>query len=84
MRKEQSLICKGLHSRYTGRCCPQAGMAELADAPDSKSGEVHSSCGFDPRSRHHSSQVAIRTHFANVQNELVGDKLTSIQELSRW
>ena len=28
-------------------------VAELADAPDSKSGEVHSSCGFDPHLGHH-------------------------------
>ena len=35
-----------------------AGMAELADAPGSKSGEVHPSCGFDPRSRHHSQRAA--------------------------
>ena len=27
-------------------------MAELADAPDSKSGVVHSTCGFDPHFRH--------------------------------
>src|SRR5271163_5186165 len=27
-------------------------VAELADAPDSKSGEVHSSCGFDPHLGH--------------------------------
>ena len=30
-----------------------AGMAELADAADSKSAEVHPSWGFDPPSRHH-------------------------------
>ena len=28
-------------------------MAELADAADSKSAEVHPSWGFDPPSRHH-------------------------------
>src|SRR5215467_5436259 len=32
-----------------------AGMAELADAADSKSAEVHPSWGFDPPSRHHPS-----------------------------
>src|SRR5271166_6054292 len=31
---------------------PNAGMAELADAADSKSAEVHPSWGFDPPSRH--------------------------------
>ena len=30
----------------------QAGMAELADAADSKSAEVHPSWGFDSPSRH--------------------------------
>ena len=25
----------------------------MADAPDSKSGVVHSTCGFDPHFRHH-------------------------------
>ena len=30
----------------------KAGMAELADAADSKSAEVHPSWGFDPPSRH--------------------------------
>jgi hypothetical protein len=30
-----------------------AEVAELADALDSKSSEVHTSCGFDPRLRHH-------------------------------
>ena len=30
-------------------------MAELADAADSKSAEVHPSWGFDPPSRHHLS-----------------------------
>ena len=30
-------------------------MAELADAADSKSAEVHPSWGFDPPSRHHSN-----------------------------
>ena len=31
-------------------------VAELADAPDSKSGEVHSSCGFDPHLGHQENQ----------------------------
>ena len=32
-------------------------MAELADAPDSKSGEVHPSCGFDPHSRYQNLKI---------------------------
>jgi hypothetical protein len=36
------------------RILPQpAGMAELADAVDSKSTGSEDSCGFDSRSRHH-------------------------------
>ena len=38
-------------------------MAELADAADSKSAEVHPSWGFDPPSRH---QPKIR-HFTNLR-----------------
>ena len=35
-------------------CGPlQAGVAELADAPDSKSGSPHGECGFDSLLRHH-------------------------------
>jgi hypothetical protein len=37
----------------------QAGMAELADAADSKSAEVHPSWGFDPPSRHHAKPLLI-------------------------
>src|SRR6516162_7866229 len=32
---------------------PRAGVAELADARDSKSREAQTSCGFDPHLRHH-------------------------------
>src|SRR5215831_18225805 len=35
----------------------QAGMAELADAADSKSAEVHPSWGFNSPSRHHLNTV---------------------------
>src|SRR5580658_8322705 len=31
----------------------QAGVAELADARDSKSRDLHWSCGFDPHLQHH-------------------------------
>jgi hypothetical protein len=31
----------------------QAGVAELADARDSKSRGIHFSCGFDPHLQHH-------------------------------
>ena len=37
-----------------------AGVAELADAPDSKSGGRRLPCGFDPRLRHHRLRV-VRT-----------------------
>ena len=32
---------------------PSAGVAKLVYAPDSKSGEVHSSCRFESDLRHH-------------------------------
>ncbi len=35
-----------------------AGVAELADAPDSKSGSPQGECGFDPLLRHHSLRYA--------------------------
>ncbi len=41
-----------------------AGMAELADAADSKSAEVHPSWGFDPPSRHQFLRLA--DHFALI------------------
>src|SRR6185312_12891846 len=45
----------GLVLLYWLRTFLNAGMAELADAADSKSAEVHPSWGFDPPSRHHSN-----------------------------
>ncbi len=42
----------------------QAEMAELVDALDSKSSEVHPSCGFDSRSRHKSTRLSL-THLVN-------------------
>ena len=42
----------------------QAGVAELADAPDSKSGSPHGECGFDSLLRHHevnSLQAGVRS-----------------------
>ncbi len=38
---------------YTRGDIVPAGVAELADAPDSKSGDLHWSCGFDPHLQHH-------------------------------
>jgi hypothetical protein len=34
----------------------------MADAPDSKSGGVHSSCGFESHLRHHTAQGGIAPH----------------------
>ena len=34
---------------------PSAGVAKLVYAPDSKSGEVHSSCRFESDLRHHNA-----------------------------
>src|SRR5690348_1285445 len=38
-----------------------AGMAELADAADSKSAEVHPSWGFDPPSRHQAFRLVLQS-----------------------
>ena len=43
-------MCRNPSSYGSFQAC--AGMAELADAADSKSAEVHPSWGFDPPSRH--------------------------------
>ena len=40
-------------------CSFRAGVAELADAPDSKSGETYLSCGFDPHLQHQLSPFRI-------------------------
>ncbi len=40
---------------YNTRVWNHAEVAELADALDSNSSEAHTSCGFDPRLRHHST-----------------------------
>src|SRR5260370_19943501 len=51
-----SLIC--LRVRYVNLVCTSlAGMAELADAADSKSAEVHPSWGFNSPSRHQFAPV---------------------------
>ena len=42
----------------------KAGMAELADAADSKSAEVHPSWGFDPPSRHHAKSFHFSIYLA--------------------
>jgi hypothetical protein len=39
-------------NRVKSRLVSRAEVAELADATDSKSVEVHSSCGFDSHLRH--------------------------------
>ena len=54
----------GLKPRATPTLCRRprpAGVAELADAPDSKSGGPHGPCGFDPLLRHHSRAAAAGT-----------------------
>ena len=40
----------------TSKSLRRAGVAELADAPDSKSGSAQTECGFDPRLRHQTPQ----------------------------
>jgi hypothetical protein len=49
-------------NRVESKLVSRAEVAELADATDSKSVEVHSSCGFDPHLRHqpHLSQLTVR------------------------
>ena len=53
---------------YSGKASQQAGMAELADAADSKSAEVHPSWGFDSPSRH---QLNVR-HYLGILKEVTG------------
>ena len=56
-------------------------MAELADAPDSKSGEVHSSCGFDPHLGHQSNQQPLRIiRFDRDEIALAGHLLSNLLE----
>jgi hypothetical protein len=40
-------------------CILRAGVAKLVYAPDSKSGEVHSSCRFESDLRHQSNQATL-------------------------
>ncbi len=52
-------------------CILRAGVAKLVYAPDSKSGEVHSSCRFESDLRHHSSAVNCRAqcfHHINLKH----------------
>src|SRR6185312_12327467 len=64
----------GLVLLYWLRTFLNAGMAELADAADSKSAEVHPSWGFDPPSRHHLNATSFGPHLVDikkVQNSLL-------------
>jgi hypothetical protein len=45
----------------------RAGVAELADARDSKSRDLHWSCGFDPHLQHHLESKTWQPKFAVVQ-----------------
>ena len=42
---------------------PQAGVMELVDVPDSKSGGVHAPCRFDPDHRHTKKQTSFEVCF---------------------
>src|SRR5690242_11295696 len=47
------LVILGAILGKRGLLQPPAGVAELADARDSKSRDLHWSCGFDPHLQHH-------------------------------
>ncbi len=45
----------------------RAGVAELADARDSKSRDLHWSCGFDPHLQHHSPSITYKSNRESAQ-----------------
>ena len=49
---------------------PSAGMTELADVPDSKSGALHWACGFNSHSRHHISHLTGSANQARGEHNL--------------
>src|SRR5579884_2528305 len=67
----RSGVRDGTVRKYANLFMPSlAGMAELADAADSKSAEVHPSWGFDPPSRHHPNATPFWFQVALVSGAL--------------
>ena len=71
--------------RYTDGVASRGEVAELADAPDSKSGALHCACGFDPHLRHHSFRAGqwIRAISMMLTIDLPDDKTAPLTAIAQ-